>query len=99
MNALSQSQFNEALYLTELAHRILDDGPSRALGANLSDREERECVWLARDYLNALNDGLEDDGEFAAMVDDHFNPARDRCMGALDSDFLHDEQAEWRAVA
>jgi len=96
MNALSQSQFNEALYLTELAYSIIANGPRAVLHCNLSAREATDWTRAAQRYIDWQGD---DDGEFAAMVDDHFNPARDRCMGALDSDFLHDEQAEWRAVA
>lgn len=94
MTAISQQHFTEALYLTGLARSIIDDGPRRALHANLSDREEREWTWIARDYLNGLADGLEDDGEFAGMVDEWFNPARDQTW-ALDGDFLREEMVSW----
>ena len=94
MTALSQTQFNEALYLTTLAQEIMDESPRRALHANLSDRESREWTWAARDYLNALNDGLEDDGEFASKVDEFFNPPADQSW-ALDADFLRDERVSW----
>ena len=94
MTALSQTQFNEALYLSTLAHEIVDESPRRALHANLSDRESREWTWAARDYLNALNDGLEDDGEFGGMVDEFFNPPADQSW-ALDCDFLRDERVSF----
>jgi len=94
MNALSQSQFNDALYLTELAYSIIANGPRAVLHCNLSPREATDWTRAAQRYINWQGD---DDGDFAGMVADLDAP-RDHGW-ALDSDFLHDEQAEWRAVA
>jgi hypothetical protein len=88
MNAPAHTSFDEALYLTELAYSIIGNGPGAALHCNLSTREASDWTRAAQRYIDWQGD---DDGDFAGMTDEHFNPVRDSTW-ALDSDFLRDER-------
>lgn len=84
------TQASELAVLKDVATRILNEGPRAALQCNLSGFEARQWTYTARFWLDTEG---EDDGDFAEMVDEHFNPARDSSW-ALDADFLRDEAAE-----
>lgn len=100
MHTPDHSAFTEAqdqASLLEIAERIVRDGAKAALGSNFSDIEAREIHWRARDYISSVNDGFEDEDDFAGWIDAFYNPPSDRSLWALDDDFLRDERAEMSA--